>query len=130
MASRIKKISLVLEHLKLEYWLVRYTTLKTHRFQVISHFSLSLTRTYSHSHLHLNIQTPNPPTIGGRKPVGARRLSSAATSQLSHCLKRLKRRRCDHFRISMMPGEWNLGLHRRRRLREEEKGKWWLLERW
>ena len=58
----------------------------------------------THSHLHLNIQTPNPHTIDGRKPVGVRRLSSAVTSQLSHCLKRLKRRRCDMFRVSMMAG--------------------------
>ena len=42
-------------------------------FRFISHFSLSLTRTHSQSHLHLNIQTPNPHTIGSRKPVGARR---------------------------------------------------------
>ena len=78
---------------------MRYTALKTRYLSL-------LTLTYpehSHSHSHLNIQTPNPHTIDGKKPVGVRRLSSAATSQLSHCLKRLK---------------WG-------------RGKWWLLEeRW
>ena len=71
-----------------------------------SHFHLPRTHSHSHSHshLHLNIQTPNPHTIGGRKPVGVKRLSSAATSQLSHCHKRLKRRRCDLFLVSMMAG--------------------------
>ena len=73
---------------------MRYTALKTRYLSLLTLTYLE----HSHSHSHLNIQTPNPHTIGGRKPVGVRRLSSAATSQLSHCLKRLKRRRCDLFR--------------------------------
>ena len=68
---------------------MRYTALKTRYLSLLTLTYLE----HSHSHSHLNIQTPNPHTIGGRKPVGVRRLSSTATSQLSHCLKRLKRGR-------------------------------------
>ena len=104
---------LVLELTKLEYhvFLIHpgLLTCEVHSpkntlLSLTSHSHLPRTHSHSHSHLHLNIQTPNPHTIGGRKPVGVRRLSSAATSQLSHCLKRLKRRRCDLFRVSMMAG--------------------------
>ena len=81
-------------------WNLKSLTSHSH----LKSLSLSLTRTqsYSHSHSHLKVQTPNPHTISSRKPVGARRLSSAATSQLSLCLKRLKRHHCDHFHVTMM----------------------------
>ena len=74
----------VLELGELEYpiFVFQCGTLTWHLEFKVSHFSLSLTRTQSqsHSHLHLKVQTPHPHTIGGRKPVGARRLSSVATS--------------------------------------------------
>ena len=45
------------------------------------HSALSLW-THSHSSSHPNVQTPNPHSIGGKKPIGGKRLSLTT----SHCL--------------------------------------------